>query len=261
MGYLNETNDALEVLPYFNGSLSQLYLVKAKNSLIVKSLKPLYCARNDTHNRFMEEVRILKNLEHERTPTLVKYALQKSQSYFAYQYIDGTPLETLLCNNTLTKQQSIDITRQLLSILSSLHERKQPIIHSDLSPANIIYTKEGQVHLIDFGCAKQLDSDNDVAHTWIGKHAYLSPEQAQGHPWNTSSDLYQVGLLFYEMLTGKRRNQGTSIKEILPLAANPDELNIDHIEEPYRSFLKTILSNKIENRFQSAQEAILQLIT
>jgi len=258
MGHLSDRKP-IDISPFFDGSLSKLFLVKGKNALIVKCLKSEYCDNIDLITRFRNEARILESLNHQQTPQLVKVNLSRPRPYFAYEYIKGMTLETLLINNTLSLTQGIDITRQLLTILSDLHERNKPIIHSDISPANIVYSKEQQIHLIDFGCAKQLDHNNELAHTWIGRHAYLSPEQAQGHGWNASSDFFQVGLLAYEMLTGKRRNAGITVKELLPLAANPAPLEFEHIDSPYQLFLSTLLSTDIDKRFQSCADALLEL--
>ncbi len=258
MEHLNDC-DPIEISAFFDGSLSKLFLVKGQNALIVKSLKPEYCADEDLKSRFMYEVDILKSLHHQRTPQLLKSDFSQARPYFAYEYIKGMSLETLLINNTVTRSQCLDITRQLLTLLSDLHDRDQPVIHSDISPGNIIYSKHRHVHLIDFGCAKQLSHKNDMADTWIGKHAYLSPEQAQGREWGVRSDLYQVGLLVFEMLAGKRRNTGTSISEMLPLAANPAALELDKIDHRYHPFLNKILSIDIDSRFQSCAEALLEL--
>ena len=155
--------------------------------------------------------------------------------------------------------QSIDITGQLLTILLSLHQGDNAIIHSDISPDNIILSAQGQVYLIDFGCACKLNDQKDSANTWIGKHAYLSPEQAQGLQWTIHSDLYQVGLVFYEMLTGVRRNNGQTQRDMLPLAANPPALHLEAIDHQCHDFIGKILSVDCEKRYQTAQQALLEL--
>jgi serine/threonine-protein kinase len=179
--------------------------------------------------------------------------------YFAYEYIDGVSLAKKMSEQSFSSAQSIDITRQLLSILCSLHDGDNTIIHSDISPDNIVLSAQGQITLIDFGCACKLQDQQDSAHTWIGKHAYLSPEQAQGHQWTQQSDLYQVGLLLYEMLTGVRRNSGQTHRDMLPLAANPPALSLNEIDHQYHDFIEKILAVDITKRYQTAQQALLEL--
>jgi serine/threonine protein kinase len=257
MGHLN--NNKIEISPYFCGSICNLFLAKARKSLIVKSLKSEYCKIPILMQRFINEIEIIRSIQSDRTPLLIKSRLDCKRPYFAYEYIDGVTLEKKLYDHALPLAQCIDITGQLLTILSSLHQGDNAIVHSDISPANIILSEQGQVFLIDFGCACKLNDQKDSANTWIGKHAYLSPEQAQGQPWTVQSDLYQVGLVFYEMLTGVRRNSGQTQRDMLPLAANPTTLQLEDIDHQCHDFIGKILSVDCEKRFPTAQQALLEL--
>jgi serine/threonine-protein kinase len=209
--------------------------------------------------RFINEVEIIRSIQSDRTPVLIKSRLDCKRPYFAYEHIDGVSLDKELHEHALPLAQCIDITVQLLTILSSLHQGENAIIHSDISPDNIVLSEQGKVYLIDFGCACKLNDQKDSANTWIGKHAYLSPEQAQGHQWTIQSDLYQVGLVFYEMLTGVRRNNGQTQRDMLPLAANPPALQLEAIEDQYHDFIRKMLSVDCEKRHQTAQQALLEL--
>ncbi len=258
MGHLKYSG-LVDISPFFNGSICQLFLVKGRKSLIVKSLKPEYCNIPALKSRFISEVEILQSLQTSNTLALIKSRVDIKRPYFAYEYIKGTNLDKILKAGTVSLSQSVDIIRQLLTILSNLHDRDGRLIHSDISPDNIILSKQGQVYLIDFGCACIPQQYNDAAHTWIGKHAYLSPEQAQGLQWTQQSDLYQVGLLFYEMLTGMRRNNANTTRDMLPLAANPPALELRGIDCHYHEFINRILSVDINKRYQTAHQALLEL--
>jgi len=258
MGHLDNNNE-IEISSYFSGSICNLFLVKARKSLIVKSLKSEYCKMPILMQRFINEVEIIRSLQSDRTPSLIKSRLDCKRPYFAYEYIDGVSLENEIHEHALPLAQCIDITGQLLTILSILHEGDNAIIHSDISPDNIILSAQGKVYLIDFGCACKLNDQKDSANTWIGKHAYLSPEQAQGRQWTIQSDLYQVGLVFYEMLTGVRRNSGQTHRDMLPLAANPPALSLNEIDHQYHDFIEKILAVDITKRYQTAQLALLEL--
>ncbi len=258
MGHLIYS-DSIDINPYFNGSISQLFLVKSKNTLVVKSLKPDFCDQVALKERFTNEADILRSLQSDHTPTFIKSNLSSKRPYFAYQYIDGVNLTEIINAQSLSIEQSTDILRQLLTALSSLHKNENTIIHSDITPDNIIVATQGTVHLIDFGCACKLNEQQDSAHTWIGKHAYLSPEQAQGHQWGQQSDLYQAGLIFYEMLTGQRRNTGQTNKDRLPMAANPVSLDLDDIDPRYHTFIDKLLADDSTDRYQTAEHALSEL--
>jgi serine/threonine-protein kinase len=258
MGHLKNDSE-IEISPYFSGSICNLFLVKARKSLIVKSLKSEYRKMPILMQRFINEIEIIRSIQNDCTPSLIKSRLDCKRPYFAYEHIDGVSLEKEIHGHALPLAQCIDIIGQLLTLLSALHQGGNAIIHSDISPDNIILSAQGKVYLIDFGCACKLNDQKDSANTWIGKHAYLSPEQAQGHQWSIQSDLYQVGLVFYEMLTGVRRNSGQTLRDMLPLAANPPALELEGIDQQYHDFIGKILSVECERRFQTAQQALLEL--
>ena len=156
------------------------------------------------HERFRREEDIGKRLEH---PSIVRVLSprQKSRMYLAMEYVEGTSLRAMMqAKKRLPVDQALDIARQISAALVYLHGLK--VVHRDLKPENILVTAEGQVKLLDFGIA--LDEVGRRL-TWAGLSAtigtpdYMAPEQIGGRRGDTRTDVYALGTILYEMLTGE----------------------------------------------------------
>lgn len=169
---------------------------------------------DDVVHRFRAERQILSTLEH---PSIARIldggALEDGRPYLVLEYVDGLPI-TGYCE---TKRCGIRARVELLiRVLEALHHaHKHLIVHRDIKPSNILVTEEGQVSLLDFGISKLLDPDAlPDAETWtrtgvsLLTPGYGSPEQCAGQPVTTASDIYQVGLVAYELIAGRRPFDG-----------------------------------------------------
>ena len=154
--------------------------------------------------RFYRESAILKQLRHPHIVRLIATGKYKRTPFIAMEYVDGKALDRLLQERgRLGWEDVVGYGKQLCEALQHAHDKG--IIHRDLKPSNLMLTKDGRLKLTDFGIAK----DDDVtaltaANNTIGTAAYMSPEQCQGKPLNNRSDLYSLGVVFYELLTGKK---------------------------------------------------------
>lgn len=160
--------------------------------------------------RFDRERRVLANLNHPNIAALLDAgALPDGSPYFVMEYIEGLRLDVYCDENRLTIPQRLELFRTVCD--AAAHAHRNLVIHRDLKPANILVTGDGVVKLLDFGVAKMLGGDdrsvsNESTLTVERRltPAYASPEQIRGEPVTTSSDIYSLGVILYELLTGFR---------------------------------------------------------
>lgn len=241
-----------------HGSVADLHTVGDDNLIMVKALREEFINNRLIKERFEREGEILGKLRQSNVPKLVTVDIPLNTPCFAYEYIDGICLNEFIQTEQTRHNEAIDIIRKLLGILSRFHDIN--LVHSDISPDNIIINKNHDIHIIDFGSADLLQTNDMATSTWISKYCYCSPEQAQGRKWSFPSDLYQAGLVLYEILSGKRFNDGKG-RAALAMAANPHINTLDTLDQRYQPVLKALLEPSVEKRCQSPHEALILLNT
>ena len=178
--------------------------------------------RDDVRRRFLAERQILARISHPNIAGLLDGGItEDGRSYFVMEYVDGSTLDKFCDEHRLDVP---DRLRLFLSVCEAVqHAHRNLVVHRDLKPSNILVTADGSVKLLDFGIAKLLDAgefaqpaDLTQAGVRLLTPDYASPEQVLGEPITTSSDVYQLGLLLFELLTGSRpyRLAGSSIVEL-----------------------------------------------
>ncbi len=175
--------------------------------------------------RFQREARLLASLRHPNIVQIYAYGQQDTAIYMVQELLNGRTLKQHLHDlkergERLSRQDIVSIVSQLASALDAAHAAG--IIHRDVKPANVMWNATGEVILTDFGIAKRIITGADQTHNGvvIGTPNYLSPEQAQGMPVTQSSDIYALGVLLYELITGRVPFQGN----------NPMSVVIQHIQ-------------------------------
>jgi serine/threonine protein kinase len=191
------------------GGMAKVYLAerndgKLEQTLAIKVLKQ-GLSRN-FYTRFEYEKRILASLKHPNLAQIYDAGLTSSGlPYFVMEYVEGLPLLDYCKKHHLSIKERLELFQQIGDVLQYAHQKL--IIHRDLKPSNILVTDSGQVKLLDFGIAKVLDEQNPEL-TQTGNLLltpnYASPEQLLGESIGTPSDVYQMGLVLYELLTGFR---------------------------------------------------------
>lgn len=208
------------------GGMAVVY--KAKDRLLsryvaIKILRPEYTKDEQFVESFRRESQAAAGLQHPNIVAVYDVGKSGSINYIVMELIDGTPLSDLIAEKgKLDYKETIDIASQVASALSLAH--KHQIIHRDVKPHNIMITRDGIAKLTDFGIAKAVSSSTLVADTnkIIGSVHYFSPEQARGARVDERSDLYSLGIVIYEMLTGKVPFDGD----------NPVEVALKQINDP-----------------------------
>ena len=204
--------------------------------------------------RFYDETSLLQTVHHAQIPRLVSTGVHEGRPYSVCQYIHGTSLRELITANRIGYHSIPDITAQMLTIIWHLHNRLEPVVHSDISPENILLDRNHRVYLIDYGCAQSIRRNETGATGWVAKPAYMSPEQARGMPWNQRSDLYQIGLVIYEMYTGEKRNRGNTIRDMIPLAAEPEPAYLEGVPEIMADLVYSLLTEDAAFRGSTAKD-------
>jgi serine/threonine-protein kinase len=177
----------------------------------------------ETQNRFLAERQILAQLNHPNIARLLDGGVSAAgQPYFVMEVVHGRPIDQYCATHRCSFRERLRLVLDVCDAVQYAHQ--QLVVHRDLKPANVLVSDDGTVKLLDFGIAKLLDPgalpSSDVPRTRTGRRlmtpAYASPEQVRGEAITTASDVYQLGVLLYEVLTGRRpyRVEGRSPSEV-----------------------------------------------
>jgi eukaryotic-like serine/threonine-protein kinase len=224
--------------------------------------------------RLGREARLLASLSHSNIATIYGFETAGDTTFLVLEYVAGETLAERLARGPLGIRETLNIGRQIAEALEAAHQRG--IIHRDLKPANVKITPEGQVKVLDFGIAKALAADTlgaetvtatrsagfTQAGTVIGTVAYMSPEQASGSTVDARTDVWALGCLLFEMLTGTRTFAGGSTTDILikVLDRDPEWTALPtNTPDAARRLLRRCLAKDLRRRLHSAADARLEL--
>ncbi len=172
--------------------------------------------------RFEREAHTVARLEHPHILPVHDYGkTQDGTTYIVMRYVEGGTLADLLEESVLFLEESFRIFTQISQALAYAHA--QGVIHRDLKPSNVLIDLQDQAFLTDFGLARMLEGDSELTGNMVvGTPTYMAPEQGEGRPADTRSDIYSLGVILYEMVTGRRPFQ----------AETPMAVMIKHLTEP-----------------------------
>jgi serine/threonine protein kinase len=196
-----------------HGGMSEVYLARSESDDRPYALKVVERDDTDCYWRFQREVQMLNKAQHAHILPILDYGEDGKFSYYVMPYIEHGTLKQHLANGPLSEQEAEAILTQIGEALQFLHE--SGFVHRDIKPANILLNETGQSWLADFGLAKEVEADLDLTNTGciIGTPPYMAPELME-RPANAYSDVYALGIVLYEMLTGQRPFSGTTPLEI-----------------------------------------------
>ena len=186
-------------------------------SVAIKMLPPEATADPDRHRRFVQEARAASALNHPNIVTIHEIDEDNGTTFIAMELVDGTRLDSLIAQGPLPVAMALEYASQVASALDAAHA--SGIVHRDIKPANILITRDGRAKVLDFGLAKLVER-GPAKETMtgletrpgliMGTAAYMSPEQAEGRPVTARSDIFSLGAVLYEMLSGRRPFAGHS---------------------------------------------------
>jgi non-specific serine/threonine protein kinase len=180
---------------------------KLKRTVALKFLSPQILKNKEEKNRFLNEAQAAAAINHPHVTTIYEINEHEDQTYISMEYIEGQTLKELITNHKLPITEVMDITTQICEGLREAHEKG--IIHRDIKSDNIMITKKGQVKIMDFGLAKLSVGANGYSPsitkigTTMGTANYMSPEQAMGKEIDHRTDIWSLGVVMYEMVTGE----------------------------------------------------------
>src|SRR5436305_4473321 len=212
--------------------MADVFLVEDQQlgrKVALKLLHGRFAADPDFVERFRREAQAAAGLQHPNVVGIYDRGSYDDTYYIAMEYLPGRSLKQLIRQEApLDPVRAIDITIQILKAARFAHRRG--IIHRDLKPHNVIVDDSDQAKVTDFGIARAGASDMTETGSILGTAQYLSPEQAQGHAVSPSSDLYSVGVILYELLTGRvpfdaEATVTIAIKHVSEAPLAPSEIN------------------------------------
>ena len=238
--------------------------LKTNRNVAIKMLKEDYANDKQAVLRFINEGKAVAMLDHENIVKIYDVVVTDKEKYLVMKYIEGETLRSYMDRmGPLPFEKAVDILAQILTALD--HAHRKGIVHRDIKPQNVMILKSGKVILTDFGIAQIAGGNTVIDDKAIGTVYYISPEQASGEPIDARSDLYSLGAMAFEMLTGKLPFYADSavsvaLMQINSQAPSPREY-LPTIPVGMEQIILFAMAKSPKERFQSAGQMLLYLNT
>ena len=207
-----------------------------KRDVAIKLILPEHANKPDFVRRFETEAELIARLEHPHIVPIYDFWRDPDGAYIVMRYISGSNLRDKLTDQMLTKRQIVQIVDQISSALHFAH--RSQVVHRDLKPENILIDEDNNAYLVDFGIAIDLKDIDDNEIESAGSLMYVSPDQITGQEITPSVDLYSLGLVVYEMLTGNLPHERTTPHAIVQLQYNQELPENDAISDTILTILR-----------------------
>lgn len=221
-------------------------------SVALKFLPERIDADRASLDRLLSEVRTARQVSHPNVcrvhdvGAVPATGAGPSRRFISMEYIDGEDLSVLLRRiGRLPSDKGVEIARQLCAGLAASHERG--VLHRDLKPANIMLDGRGHVRITDFGLATALQADGKGVAEFAGTPAYMAPEQLEGKPVTIQTDIYALGLVLYEIFTGKRFHNVTSIAQLRDRHADTSSVDLSTSEPVLEPAVARVIERCLES--------------
>ena len=247
------------------GGMGNVYLAEhtqVTRKVAIKVLLPQFLKNEEIKTRFKNEASTLAHLQHPNIVGLFDYLEDETGMYLIMEYVEGVELSDHISKVTgpMPEHVAVPIMTQVLNAFSYAHAKG--IVHRDIKPANILITKEGSVKILDFGIARILGESNSnltKTGTQMGTVYYMSPEQVQGKKVDIRSDIYSLGVTFYQMLTGANPYKELQTEyEVYSRIVKDDLPPASEIYPGVPNYLESIVNRALrkepEDRFQNCDD-------
>ncbi|MBX7152661.1 protein kinase [bacterium] len=241
-----------------SGGMATVFMGRHPSLDRLVAIKVVKGDNRDKVKRFAREAVLSAALKQENLPAIYDYFVDAQKNhYLVMEYVDGIDVSDIIKSRaTIPHFVSVMIAREVARGLEHMHEKG--IIHRDIKPSNVRLSKDGQVKLMDFGIAKEEDEEahKNLTSTGIiiGTPSYMSPEQASGDKLTTQSDIFSLGTMMYEMLTGKKPFSADSNLTLITLIAQGRYESLDrsqiNIPQPLIRIVDRAMSKNLDTRYQ-----------
>ncbi len=243
-----------------SGGMCKIYLAESERAgamvvLKVFSQVPDVSERLVGFDRFLQEYEIVAGLNHPNIVRIYDLGIADDHAYIAMEHFPAGDLRQRM-KAPMSPKTALHFLEQIASALEAIHA--VGVLHRDLKPANVMLRADGSLCLIDFGLAKanELDVELTGSREIFGTPYYMSPEQGHAEVIDARSDLYSLGVVFYEMLAGRKPYTGSTALEVIYKHKRADLPPIDPQFAAYEPFLLRLLAKAPGDRFQSAREVL-----
>lgn len=245
------------------GGMATVYLAlqTSMNRHVAIKLLPRDQMKDDSYlQRFEREVNIVARLEHRNIVPVYDHGMHDDQPYIVMRYMSAGSIDDLLRDGPLPPEKILSLIEQIASALDYAHSKN--VLHRDLKPSNVLLDDDGGAYITDFGIARMLGNEGQgstiTTQGVVGTPSYMSPEQAQGQPLDSRSDLYSLGIMLFEMATGRRPFQNETpysiaVMQVTTPPPPPRSINPKLTTAVEQVIYKT-LKKKPDERYQTATQ-------
>jgi len=240
------------------GGSSIVYLAEResdKQQVVLKILNATAGLDEIMLQRFVQEFDIISSIDHPNVVKIYDRGFSDRHAYIAMEYFPDGSLVEVICRG-LNARQALSLLAQAASALREVHGRG--IVHRDIKPGNLMARADGSIVLADFGIAKRLGDDMGRTRQGelYGTPYYVSPEQIEGSPATTQSDIYSLGIIFHEMLTGLRPFEAESVSGLIALHVSAPRPKLPEGLARYQGLLDRMIAVDPSNRYKDADELL-----
>ena len=243
------------------GGQAQVFLAEREHDGLRVALKVLNRAlRNDKVflERFVREYKLVASLDSAFVARIYDQGFTGDHPYIAMEFLPSGTLASRI-REGITTRVAIRLCGQIAQALDAIHSRG--IVHRDLKPANILFRADGRPVLVDFGLARDMtiSSALTVAGTFLATPRYMSPEQCMGKAVDSRSDLYSLGCILYEMLTGSKIYEGANSADVISMHVKAPVPQLAVLLADYQPILDKLLAKSPDDRYQSAGDLLAEI--
>ena len=241
------------------GGMATAYLAEQRSlgrQVVLKILDSSVNESPDTVQRFLNEGRIIASLNHPHIITIYDIGQSDDKVYISMEFVEGGDLKQRMSKKVFAPVEAVDVLEKIAAGLAIAHENG--IVHRDVKPGNILFRKDGTPMLSDFGIAKRLTSDSDLTSTgmFLGSPNYMAPEQSEAGPIDGRADIYALGVILYEMLTGQRAYTADSVIDVIVMHKKAPIPKLPAGLEQYQELLNLMMAKERNGRFRDADSLI-----
>lgn len=249
-----------------HGGMATVYLAvpeKLNKLVAIKILSPMAFENPRLLKRFTKEARTLSSLNHPNIVAIYEIGDIQDCHYIVMEYFQDSLKEKIKKNGNLPPEEALHIASQIADALFYTHKEK--IIHRDVKPENIMFRQNGTPVILDFGIAKQLDSNTKITRTGtsIGTPQYMSPEQCNAEKLDGRSDIYSLGVVLFEMLTGRPPYMGDTTMAIINQHLQESVPLLPNVLRDFQPIIDKMMAKERKQRVhtrESLHEIIKQLL-